>query len=152
MTATVPATARLLGLLGLLPQGLFLLLVAVDHPRLVFAAQSLAFAYAALILSFLGGLWWGLAATAARPPAWLWIAAVMPSLAAFASFLPWALAGSWPGPSLVLLGGAIMASLAVDRRLVRDGLAPDWWMRLRLPLSAGLGMMTIAIGLLGALR
>lgn len=146
---SVPTTARILGTLGLAPQAALGLLVVAGDPRFVFAAQSLAFAYAALILSFLGGLWWGLASAMPRPaPAWLWLAAVTPSLVALLSFLPWAFAGTWPAPSLLLLGLAIVATLGVDRHLWRRGIAPPWWMRLRYPLSLGLGAMTAGIGLL----
>jgi hypothetical protein len=105
---------------------------------------SLGYAYAALILSFLGGMWWGLAARQAeRCPPWIWWAAVAPSLVAFATAFPWAVGGAWPGPSLVILGIALILSLLVDRRLVSLGIAPDWWMGLRVPLSLGLGSLTI---------
>lgn len=144
----IPSVARVLGLAGLLPQLLFVLLVASGSNRYAFAAQALAFAYAALILSFLGGLWWGLAARAESPPNWLWVAAVMPSLIAFAAFLPWAFAGAWPCPSLIVLGLCLVGSLGVDRALVRQALAPAWWMRLRVPLSLGLGALTLSIPIL----
>jgi len=143
----VPRTARLLGLAGLLPQVIALLIVLGHDPALRFSALAMGYAYAALILSFLGGLWWGLAAKAERPPAWIWVAAVAPSLIALASAVPWAIGEAWPGPSLVLLGAALIASLLVDRRLRAMGIAPPWWLALRVPLSLGLGGMTIAIAL-----
>lgn len=143
-----PPMARLLGWAGLLPQALALLLVLSGNDRFSFAAQALAFAYAALIFSFLGGLWWGLAARAYAAPAWTWVVAVLPSLIALAAFLPWALAWPWPGPSLVLLGTGLLLSLLVDRQLMRAGLAPSWWLSLRIPLSLGLGGLTLAIGLI----
>ncbi|MFX8235035.1 DUF3429 domain-containing protein, partial [Acinetobacter baumannii] len=93
------------------------------------------FAYVALILSFLGGLWWGLAARAERAPAWLWVAAICPSLIAQAGFWPWAFGDPWPGPSFIGLGVALIAALAVDVVLVRQALAPRWWLALRVPLS-----------------
>jgi hypothetical protein len=144
----MPPLARLLGLSGLLPQALFLLLVASGSNQYSFAAQALGFAYAALIFSFLGGLWRGLAARASDPPSWLWAAAVVPSLIAFGSFLPWAFALDWPQPSLGLLGVGLILSLAVDVKLVAAGMAPTWWMALRLPLSLGLGGMTLVISAL----
>jgi len=35
--------------------------------------------------------------------------------------------------------------LLVDYRLRSEGLCPSWWLRLRLPLSIGLGLLTLAI-------
>ena len=43
------------------------------------------------------------------------------------------------------LGGAILFSPLVDRAL--GPLAPRWWMGLRIPLSLGLGSLTIAAAL-----
>ena len=124
-----------------------LVAVAGGDPEGRFSALALGFAYAALILSFLGGMWWGLAAQAgAAAPRWLWFAAVAPSLIALVSAWPWAVGKDWPGPSMLLLGLALLGSLLVDYRLHAAGLAPRWWLRLRVPLSVGLGAMTLAIG------
>jgi Protein of unknown function (DUF3429) len=146
MPQSLSPTARILGLLGLLPQAAALALILLDDPATRFTALSFAFAYAALILSFLGGLWWGLAAAAPLPPRWIWFAAVTPSLFALASCIPWAIGGAWPGPSLVLLGLALIGSLTVDRRLVALAVAPAWWMKLRWPLSVGLGALSVLLG------
>ena len=151
MINAVPTWPRLLGIAGLLPQIACLGAAVVGGLEWRYFAVAVGWAYAALIFSFLGGLWWGLAAARlasgqTQAPRWIWIASVMPSLLALASFLPWLVAMPWPGPSLVALGVAIIASLLVDRRLV--GLAPDWWMDLRRPLSLGLGGLSIALGLL----
>lgn len=145
LPGSLPPLAGRLGFAGLLPQLLALAMLMTGNLEWRFAALALAYAYAALILSFLGGLWWGLAARASGPPDWLWIAAVIPSLVALATALPWALAWPWPGPSLVVLGLALIAALAVDLRLVRLGLAPAGWLKLRTPLSTGLGVLTLAI-------
>ena len=142
----VPARARALGLAGLLPQAALLLALLAGPDDWRFAALALAWGYAALIFSFLGGLWWGLAARAGdAAPGWLWVAAVAPSLIAFASYVPWVFAGAWPAPSLVVLGTGLIASLLVDRRLAP--IAPAWWMALRWPLSLGLGTATLLAGL-----
>jgi hypothetical protein len=148
MPDQLPQPARMLGFAGLLPQVLFFALVVSDSDRYSFAAQALAFAYAGVIFSFLGGVWWGFAARADQTPAWLWGAAVMPSLIAMASFLPWATGALWPGPSLLVLGTGLVGALLIDRQLVALGIGPPWWMRLRVPLSLGLGGLTIGIGLL----
>lgn len=143
-----PALARSLGLAGLAPQIAVILTLLQHDPATRFAALALGFAYAALILSFLGGLWWGLAARTEQPPAWLWVAAVIPSLVALGSALPWAQGQPWPGPSLILLGAALIAALGVDVLLQRAGIAPPWWLSLRVPLSLGLGGMTVATAFL----
>lgn len=143
MTPRLPPLAHALGLAGLLPQVFVVAALLGGGPEVRFSALALGYAYAALILSFLGGLWWGLAALADAPPAWVWIAAVAPSLVALASAWPWAVGLAWPGPSLVAIGLALVAALGVDTVLVRLGIAPPGWMRLRLPLSLGLGGLTL---------
>lgn len=148
--AASPVLARWLGYAGLLPQAAVVAVLASGSTWWHFAALSLGYAYAALILSFLGGMWWGLAARGSNdPPAWIWPAAVAPSLIALATAIPWAVGAAWPRPSLVVLGVALPASLLVDRRLAADGLAPAWWMGLRLPLSLGLGLLTVAAAAIG---
>ncbi|MEC7741586.1 MAG: DUF3429 domain-containing protein [Pseudomonadota bacterium] len=147
---SVPALPRWLGLAGLLPQFTCLAVLYAGPAEWREAALAIAFAYAALILSFLGGMWWGIAAAAPaaqrrKALGWLWIAAVLPSLVALACFLPWALDWAWPEPSLVMLGGALLVTLGVDAKL--GALAPRWWMTLRVPLSTGLGLATIAAAL-----
>ena len=146
----VPSWPRWLGLAGLLPQLACLGVLLAGPAEWRFAALALAWGYAALIFSFLGGLWWGLATGALRHgeavPGWLWLAAVAPSLIALASYAPWVFAGAWPGPSLGLLGAGLIASLLVDRRLAR--IAPGWWLALRTPLSLGLGLATLTIAAL----
>ena len=145
----LPPVALRLGYAGLLPQLVAVAALASGDLDWRFTALAAAFAYAALILSFLGGIWWGIAASVAgRAPAWLWIVAVVPSLVAFASAIPWVIGAPWPGPSLLVLGSALIAALAVDLRLVRLGLAPAAWMALRAPLSLGLGGLTILAALL----
>lgn len=140
-----PPLPRWLGLAGLLPQAIAVAVVLSGDEASRFSALSLGYAYAALILSFLGGLWWGLAARAERPPEWAWIAAIAPSLVALATAVPWAIGQAWPAPSLVVLATALIAALGVDSLLSSRGLTPPWWMSLRLPLSLGLGVLTLVL-------
>jgi hypothetical protein len=42
-----------------------------------------------------------------------------------------------------VLGISLIGALLVDRTLVRDGIAPPGWMALRVPLSLGLGILTM---------
>lgn len=146
----MPVLPRWLGLAGLLPQLACLAAVWLGPEEWRYAALAIGWGYGALIFSFLGGLWWGIAAGAAARgqavPAWLWAISVVPSLLALLTYMPWVFGLDWPGPSLMVLGFAILASLAVDRRLSGRE-APDWWFALRLPLSAGLGAATLLLPL-----
>lgn len=144
----LPRIALILGAAGLLPQIAVVLTLLTHAPATRFGALALGYAYAALIFSFLGGLWWGIAAKSAAPPAWVWIAAVLPSLVALATAWPWMVGLAWPGPSLIVLGLGLIAALGVDVALVKRGLAPRGWLTLRLPLSLGLGGLTILTALL----
>lgn len=139
----LPPIARTLGYAGLLPQATAALLLAHGSLEYRFTALALAFAYAALIFSFLGALWWGLAA--AQPdvaPEWVWVAGIAPALTALATCIPWAIGADWPQPSLLVLAMGIACSVLIDRRLDRLGLCPPGWLRLRVHLSLGLGVLT----------
>lgn len=146
MTDAPPPLPRIavgLGLAGLLPQAIALLAALTEGQR--YTALAAGYFYAALIFSFLGGIWWGVAASRREAPSWLYPAAVVPSLIAFASGVPWMVGGDWPGPSLVALGTAIAASVLVDRALHRLGLLGHELLRLRVILSLGLGGLTLAL-------
>ena len=150
MIGKVPFLPRVLGLAGLLPQIACVAALYLGPNVWREPATLIAFAYAALIFTFLGGTWWGIAASAPaaerrRTLGWVWIAAILPSLSALAAFMPLVFDLAWPEPSLVALGGAILFSPLVDRAL--GPLAPRWWMALRVPLSLGLGSLTIAAAL-----
>lgn len=145
----VPSSARVLGYAGLLPQAAALASLVLGGPEVRSAALVLAFAYAALIFSFLGGVWWGLAAAANAPvPRWIWTVSVLPSLFALGTAWPSVTGHTWPGPSLLVLGALIMSSVLVDLKLRSLGLTPAGWLSLRLPLSIGLGFMTLVAGLI----
>lgn len=146
--ARMPIAAAILGAAGLLPQGAALLALALGVPGWQLGALAMGFAYAALIFSFLGGAWWGLAARSHPAPQWVFGAAVLPSLIALGCAIPWAFSDAWPGPWLIVLGLFILASPVIDLALLRGGFAPRWWLRLRVPLSLGLGAMTLAIGMI----
>ena len=148
-----PAGPLWLGGAGLLPQGAALLAALWGGPEWHYAALAIGYGYAALIFSFLGGLWWGIAAAASArgetAPGWLWVAAVSPSLIALLTYMPWVFGDPWPGPSLILLGIAIMVSPLIDRSIAGKypGWTPPWWMPLRFTLSLGLGAATLLLGI-----
>lgn len=133
LSPTLPPWATRLGHAGLIPFVLGALLVwvvnAEAHPYVV---EGLA-GYAALIVSFLGGIHWGFGMKALgqpggvplRPFAW----GVVPSLLAWIGLTMPAYAG------LVVLGVLLLLCYAVDRRAYpAAGLSA--WLTLRFRLSA----------------
>lgn len=138
---TLPRAALLLGCAGLLPAfgALIGLWLAPGAWRQY--AFYLGAAYPAIILSFLGGAWWGLASARAsreRLPALLTLS-ICPSLVAVAILL------ALTPARLALLSLVIGLTPLVDRALAAQGLTPPWWMRLRAPLSTGLSLLTLAV-------
>lgn len=141
---TLDQTARRLGYAGLLLPALTLSTMAID-PSLRWFVVVAGFGYTAFIFSFLGGIWWGLAMTRRAVPAWLWFAAVAPSLISLALFLPWAFGWEWPGPEMQILAALVLVSPLVDLAIARSRPLPMGWIRLRFQLSAGLSLLTIII-------
>ena len=139
-----PRAALVLGAAGLLPTlaALGVLLLA-RRPEQDLAFRAAA-AYGAVILSFLGGAWWGLAASRGHPRDlgyWLGLA-VLPALAG------WGVVVVGSPLAVAVLSGLFLASLWVDRALGRRFVAPDWWFSMRLPLSlcmAGLYMIIAVV-------
>lgn len=139
----LPRIALVLGIAGLAPQVWALLATLREEDRYIGLAAG--YFYAALIFSFLGGLWWGVAASRKDAPEWLYLAAVVPSLIAFATGIPWMTGTEWPGPSLGVLGLAILMSAIVDWTIFRARLIDLNLLRLRLGLSLGLGAATLLL-------
>jgi hypothetical protein len=144
----LPPVARTLGYAGVLPQAAAALVIVAGPLDQRFSALALAFAYAAVIFSFLGGLWWGLAGRAGdAAPRWVWVIGVVPSLIAVAMCVPWAVGAAWPEPSLLVLALALAASPLVDWRLSKRGLCPPGWLRMRVHLSVALSFLTAVCAL-----
>ena len=130
----VPLSAAWLGGTGALP----FVALAGAAPFLAgalrqFAAHALL-AYGAIILSFLGGIHWGLAIAPLggadrKTMGPRLLLSVVPSLAAWTALL------MPQKPGLAVLALAIAAMLWVDLRTTRLGEAPAWYPRLRIPLS-----------------
>ncbi len=124
-----PRLATQLGYGGLLPfvagAGLVWVVRPDAHPYVTLALA----AYAAVIVSFLGGIHWGLALRLTKPPTLLLAWGVVPSL------LAWVAVMMPPSAGLVILGLSLLACYAVDRRVyVQQGVAH--WLLLRFRLSA----------------
>ena len=141
--SVLPRPARWLGLLGLAPQAAAVL--AAHDAQWRWSGIAAGCLYAALIFSFLGGIWWA-QAMQRRSPRWRdHLLAIAPSLIAFAAVLPWCFGWRWPGPSLVVLGLCLLASPLVDLHLRGAHTLPDGWLRLRMTLSTGLGLLTLIL-------
>ena len=142
----VPSSAGWLGGLGAAPfVGLAVAIPFLTSEPRSFAAHALV-AYGATILSFLGGVHWGLAIGSQGGPdrgtlASRLILSVLPSLAGWAALLVEQRAG------LFILAIAIAAMLGVDIWATRVGQAPPWYPNLRIPLSC----VVVAALLFGAL-
>lgn len=136
-TYRVPKAAAWLGGLGVLPfAGLaFTILVSdgLQRSQLSFALLT----YGATILSFLGGIRWGLAiADTARADGESellrrLIVSVIPSLIGWCCLLVPTRLGEF------LLAAAFVAMLILDIRAAKAGQTPQWYPKLRWPLSCG---------------
>lgn len=142
MPDTLPRSLIAFGLAGLLPQVICLGLVYHGGPERWMALAAACF-YAAIILSFLGGLWWMAGLLSGLRAGWVYGLAVVPSLIGFGALLPWGWGWDWPGPSLVVLGAGLIASPLVDRALARHLALPASWLRLRMIMAGGLGLLTL---------
>ncbi|GHC94357.1 hypothetical protein GCM10019060_22280 [Novosphingobium pokkalii] len=145
--ASLPRPLVVLGLAGILPQA-FCLFMALSGGEARWTALAAACCYAALILSFLGGLWWMAGLLGGVKAPWFHLLAVLPSLVGWAMLLPWCVGAPWPGPELVTLGLLILASPLADKALARVMALPPGWLALRAMMATGLGTLTVVIGVL----
>ena len=137
--SAAPPAARWLGYFGLIPflacaaGGLF-----APEPWKGFALRALL-AYGAVILSFLGGVRWGVAISKVPSDRLLLplFVSILPSIAGWAALF---LGGR---AALMLLATSLAVLFIADLRLVET---PAWYRALRIPLSIG----AIASMMLGA--
>ncbi len=139
MEQTLALHARLAGYAGLIPF-VVPLLVIVWQPQWAEHAITVQHAYAALILSFLGGIYWGLALnrqsaigiwSSVLSSLWAWPALLMPATAAAA---------------MLATGFALMFLL--DRAARRRGWIRPWFYRLRIVLGV-VAIVTLLLGSMG---
>jgi len=139
MIHTIPRAPLILGRAGLLPFLWGALTVLVPDlglwtaqavgPR--FAGPYVMLFYGAVILSFMSGVLWGFATKAEGALATVGYAlSVIPALWAFF------MTGDGPVSAGMSLIFGFAGLLALDWQFARWGLTPDWWMTLRLLLSA----------------
>lgn len=139
MRDRIPSAALWLGVAGLLPfvwgaATLYLPALEDAGRRLLgprFVGPYIGVFYGGVILSFMSGVLWGFATRASgRVAAVGYGLSVIPALWAF-----FMVGGGAAGSAMALIAGFI-GLLALDWLFWRQGLAPDWWMRLRLGLTA----------------
>lgn len=148
--APVPRSALWLGLAGLLPFAWGVatmwsdpaarLTMQLVGPR--FVGPYVGLFYGAVILSFMSGVLWGFATKAeGQTAATGYALSVFPALWAFF------MTGGGPGVAAVALMAGFAALLVLDWLFWRWGLAPDWWMKLRLILTGGVLLCLLPIAL-----
>ncbi len=134
----IPAAPLLLGLAGLIP---FLwgaaTLISGDlagwgiqtlGPR--FVGPFVLLNYGQIILAFMSGVLWGFATKSDGEQAAInYALSTLPALWVFFTV------GAGPTSSGIYLIAGFVALLGLDFTFVRQDLAPDWWMRLRILLT-----------------
>lgn len=135
----IPRSALILGLAGLIP---FLWgALNVLHPASLdwdggmvppmFKGTYVSLTYGTVILSFMSGVLWGFATKARGGEAAVGYAlSVIPALWAFF------MVNGQPGDAAVNLAAGFAGLLLLDWSYARQGLAPAWWMRLRVLLTS----------------
>lgn len=133
-----PVAVRL-GYVALLPFVVGAAAVLITRGRAQDHAAAALSAYAATVVSFLGGIHWGFGFRTSQPPASLFLWGVLPSLAAWAGMqLPMAAA-------LTLHAAVLAACFLVDRAVYPRQGAGAW-----LPLRSRLTAIAVLSCLLGA--
>ena len=147
---TIPPAALALGLAGLLPfawgaatlwsAALADWTAATVGPR--FIGPYIGLFYGAVILSFMSGVLWGFATKAeGRVAASGYALSTLPALWAFF------MTGGGPVAATVALIAGFVGLLGLDWLFWSHGLAPRWWMKLRLLLTAGVVACLLPVAL-----
>ncbi|MBB4266012.1 DUF3429 domain-containing protein [Roseospira visakhapatnamensis] len=132
----VPAPVVWLSAAGLLPFLAGAGLSWAGHPPLAETAAFAVLTYGALILSFLGGIVWGVAASVSQRlteenAVELFALSALPPLVGWSALF----LNSPHGYSLLAL--AFLGQLVLDKRMRDMRLVPGWWLGLRLALTSG---------------
>jgi hypothetical protein len=140
LDAPIPRSALILGLAGLLPFGwgvatiyspaLSQLTMGTLGPR--FVGPFVGLSYGTVILSFMSGVLWGFSTRAeGQVAATGYALSVLPALWAF-----FMIGGGPVSASIALIAGFV-GLLGLDWLFWHHGLAPAWWLKLRVILTAG---------------
>jgi ATP/ADP translocase len=149
-STTIPRSALLLGLAGVLPFAWGVLTILLPDLQL-WTAQNISprmtgpyvqLAYGTVILAFMSGVLWGFATKTTGAQATSGYAlSTLPALWAFFMI------GGGPTSAGIYLIAGFLGLLALDFMFWRWGLAPPWWMHLRTLLTA-LVVSALAAGVL----
>lgn len=136
-----PRLALLLSLAGALPFIAGAAVLWAGPAAYAPSALQAIITYAAVILSFLGGVHWGFGFRHSAAPASLFVWGVVPSLLAWVAAIMPAYAG------LVVHGAMLLVCYAVDRRVYPTQGAAHWLtLRFRLSSVASLSCFLAAAG------
>ncbi|KIT14531.1 DUF3429 domain-containing protein [Jannaschia aquimarina] len=146
----IPRSALILGLAGLLPfawgaaaiyvPALYEVTYRALGPR--FVPPFVLLQYGTVILCFMSGVLWGFATRAeGRVAATGYALSVLPALWAF-----FMVAGGPISASIALMAGFV-GLLGLDWLFWNQGLAPHWWMKLRLILTAVVVLCLLPVAL-----
>ncbi len=144
----IPRPARVFGLAGLLPfiAGALFCWVQTTIPVFTgeFTGSFILLSYGAVILSFLGGIRWGVAMQHGKLiDDWVVVAlAMVPSLLAWLAIL------LSPTVGLLILVLGLALQFAVDYRSANAQITPHWFLTLRTILTIG-AITSIVVGWLG---
>lgn len=146
----IPRAPLLLGLAGLVPFAWGAATLFVD-PLAVWGASTFGprfvgpyvqLSYGSVILSFMGGALWGFASKAeGRVAATGYALSVIPALWAFF------FVGGGPVSAAVYLIAGFIGILGLDWMFWSQGLAPHWWLRLRLLLTSVVVLCLLPVAL-----
>ena len=135
ISSGIPSLALWLGVSGLVPFVVAAGLSFFGAPFNPATAVYALIAYGAVILSFLGGVHWGVALTRGQTngpdgqAAW-YLISVAPSLVAWLALL------IAPVPGLLILAVSFLVMTLIDVHAARVEQVPIWYRRLRVRLSA----------------
>ena len=133
--ARIPAAALIPGLLGVLPFWGLALSTQLSSGLDPLLALMALIMYGAIILSFVGALWWGMAvhAPATAPRAVMFVWSVVPAL------IGWTAIMTEPAIGLRMLIAGLALQWLLDGLLMRyiPSLIPRWVFRLRTMLTLG---------------
>ncbi|WP_347546913.1 DUF3429 domain-containing protein [Roseomonas sp. CAU 1739] len=138
----MPRAAWWLGLTGMLPNVAALAVMLAWPEAQGFAAHA-ALVFSAMVASFVGGTWWGLAALRASPgelSRFLQLA-IMPALTAWLAVLV------QPATGFAILAMLFAVLPPTDRRLQAAGVTPGWWLAQRRPLSYAMAVLQVVTSL-----
>ena len=132
----IPMGALLPGLLGLVPFWGLALATVVDFGIASVGAVLALVMYGAVILTFVGALWWGMAvnAPASAPRQLMFVWSVIPALIGW-----FAMIGAAPDVGLRMVIAGLVLQWLLDSMLMRKvpDLFPRWVFRLRTILTSG---------------